>query len=241
MDQYKMNANFRPAAEPKNGHIGFADVTIADAIRIYDISVFEKEGGGYNIDFPYYTKGDERRHFVIPHSPEANAQFVDVIGKAVNDPEHHFGWTIGKQDPYLTVSGKAVQEKFCDARFNVDVGDLCTLKGIRTSEVKYTKKSGEPGIFIPVDFPARAPYEKDGDSVYPPVFEALQKGKVYNKETKQEEHKDFQALLKNLVRGERAKVLGIEKKTSLNDKINDASQKTASAPAKDAPAMEAQR
>lgn len=242
MDQYKMNANFRPAPEPKNGHIGYADVTIADAIKIYDISVFQKKDGTYNFHFPDFplADGKHRHGFVVAENAEARAQFLDVIVKAVNDQEHHFGWATGKQNPFLSVSGRAVQEAHADARFTVKVGDLCTLCGIKTEEVNFKKENEEPGKFVAVNFPLRKPYEKEGETVYPHVFEALKDGKAFNKETGKEEPKDFEALLNNLIRGERKNVL--EKKTALNDKIADASQKAGQAdPGKDAPAQEVQR
>lgn len=98
------------------------------------------------------------------------------------------------------------------------------LHGISTREVNYVK-DGKPDSFIAVDLPDGTPYEKNGEMVYPTVYEALRDGTVYNKAAGKEEHKDFEALLNNLVRAERTKVLN--RHPGLDDQVKGAEHKTA--------------
>ena len=237
---HNMKSNFYPAKEPKNGYIGMADVTVSNAIRIHGIGVFEnRDGNGYHIQFPGFGEGKDRHDYVIPLTAEARAEFVNVVTMAVNDQEKHFGWASGRQDPYFDVSGRAVTEPYADARFFVKVDDLCVLHGISTREVNYVK-DGKPDSFIAVDLPDGTPYEKDGEMVYPTVYEALRDGTVYNKTAGKEEHKDFEALLNNLVRAERTKVLN--RHPSLDDQVKDAEHKSMYAGAeKEEPVLEPAR
>ena len=237
MEQYNMKANFYPATEPKNGYLGFADLTISNAIRIRGIAVFEdREGDGHHIQFPEYGEGETRGSYIIPSSKEAYAQMLGVIESAMNDPENHFGWVTGKMNPELQVSGRAVTEPYADGRFSVNVADICTLRGVATREVNY-EKDGKAGHFVSVDVPVLTPYERDGEKVYPPVFEGLKS--KYERDG-QEQEKDFGLLMRNLVLAERKKVL--EKHEDLDKQIEGAEQKAAGqVPAQQAPEKEATR
>ena len=234
MEQYNMKANFYPAAEPKNGYIGFADLTIAEAIRIRGIAVFEKDGGGYNIHFPGY--GEKDTSFVSPSSKEAYAQMLSVVESAVKDPEHHFGWQTGKYNPELSVKGWAVNEPYADSRYHLQVGDLCQLHQLSARVVDY-KDDGKDKSFVSVDLPTLPPYpDKDGNQVYPPVFEGLKS--PYEKDGVKKE-KDFGLLIRNLVLAERKKVL---EHPPLEEQIDNAAQRsTNNAPAHGAPEKSAVR
>jgi len=236
---YNMKANFYPANEPKNGYIGIADLTISNAIRIRGIAVFEnaEDKGKHHIQFPGYGEGDARRSYVIPKSQEAYAEMLSVVEKAIADTEKHFGWVSGEMNPRLEVSGIAVQEPYADARFNLAVGDLCTVTGIATREVEYENSAGNPSKFVAVDMPQLAPYEKDGKKVYPDAVEGLVS--KYEKDGK-EKSKDFGVLINNLVRGERNKVLDIH--PNLDEQVKNAEQRTAAAETgKESPAPEKAR
>ena len=130
---YKMTANFYPAQEPKNGYIGRASLTIADAIRINSIRVFEKEDK-INVQFPSYdvvADGKEQQiSYVTPDSKEVYAAMVEVVKMAVEDKEHHFGHKTGKYNPQLEVTGKEVNEPYADGRFTLKVDGVCTMTGI---------------------------------------------------------------------------------------------------------------
>lgn len=234
METYRMTANFYPAKEAKNGYIGFADLTIADAIRIRGIAVFEdREGSGHHIDFPSF--GEKDTSFVVPSSKEAYGQMLDVIEKAVKD-ENHFGWTNGKMHLELSISGRAVNESHADGRYTLTVADVCALRGISSQEVEYTK-DGRDSSFVAINVPTLPPYEKDGEKVYPPIFEGLKR--TYEKDGKEETF-DNGLLIRNLVRSKRKELLERE---PLDKQVSDASQKAAAAaPAgKEAPGKEASR
>lgn len=236
MKNYHLSSNFYPAAEEKNGYIGMADITVANALRIRGIAVFEKDGE-HHIQFPGWGEGEDRKSYVIPASKEAYAALLAVVKKAVADPQHHFGWTTGQMNPRLEVSGKAVTEPYADARFNLSVENLCTVTGISTREVKYTKDDGKPGKFIAVDMPSLDPYEKEGKLVYPVAFEGLKS--EYEKDG-EKKSKDFGDLINGLVLAERKKVLS--RHPSLDDQVKNAEQKAAQNQAeKEAPALEPAR
>ena len=57
MFMFKMTSNFYPADEPKNGYIGKADLTIAEAIKINGISVFNNNGV-IGMRLPEYERRD---------------------------------------------------------------------------------------------------------------------------------------------------------------------------------------
>lgn len=240
---YSMNSNFYPAREPKNGFIGTADLLIANGIKIRGIAVFEKENG-YNIQFAGFGEGDGRKSYVVPASKEAYADILSVIQKAVEDPEHHFGWSSGdhfewdeqaKKFKQLEISGEAVKEPYADARFQIEVKDLCTLYGITTHEVE--KKGEKGGTFIAVDPPKLEPYEKNGEKIYPPVFE----GWVNKYEKNGKEHKfDFGSYLDGAILGKRKELLN--RHPSLDEQVKGAAGKAAQAPAgKEGPAPEQAR
>ena len=232
---YNMKSNFYPAKEPKNGYIGMADLTIANAIRIRGIAVFEKDGQRH-MQFPGYGEGENRGSYVIPASKEAYSEMLAVVEKAIADPEQHFGWTSGKMNPRLEVSGGAVSEPYADARFSVVVEDLCTLRGVSTREVEY-QKDGKDAKFVSMDMPTLPPYEKDGEKVYPAVFEGLKS--EYEKDG-EKKVKDFGDLMNGLILNKRKELL--ERRPSLDEQVNGAEQKAAQAQAgKDGPAPEHER
>lgn len=232
MEKYNMRANFYPAKEPKMGFIGHADLFISDVIRVKGIAVFDKsDGSGHNIQFPGY---DKDHSYVAPHSKEAFAQMLDVIDKAVAS-EKHFAFTPGKMKAELSVSGKAVDEPYADGRYSLQVGDLCTLHGITTQPVNY-EKDGKEASFISVRVPNLPPYEKNGNKVYPPVFEGLKSTYEVNGEQKVT---DFAQVIQAMVISERKKILT---KPPLENQMENAAEKAAQAHAgNEAPAKEAER
>lgn len=219
---YNLKANFYPAKEPKNGYLGFADLTVANAIRMRGIAVFENaDGSGHHIQFPGYGEGAEARHYIVPDSKEAYAAMLQVIEKAMEDKEKYFGWSSGKMNPRLEVKGHAVDEPYADSRYTINVEGLCSLHGISTREANYKDKDGNDKSFIAVDVPNLPPYEKDGEKVYPGVFEGLKS--KYERDGK-EEVKDFGRLIRHLVLAERKQVL--EQRPSLAEQVATAAEKT---------------
>ena len=235
---YNLKANFYPAKEAKNGYLGFADLTVSNAIRIRGIAVFENaEGNGHHIQFPGYGEGAEARHYVVPDSKEAYAAMLNVIENALEDKEHHFGWSSGKMNPRIEVRGHAVDEPYADGRFTVEVEGLCSLHGVSTREASYKDRDGNEKSFIAVDVPNLPPYEKNGEKIYPGVFEGLKS--KYEKDGK-EHVKDCGHLIRNLVLAERKKVL--EQRPSLEEQVATAAGKTAKADTgKNAPVPEMSR
>lgn len=236
MEQYNMRANFFPLQEPVNGYIGSANLLISDTIRVNGIGVFENSDGkpGHHISFPSFGEGENRKSYVIPHSPEAHAQILDVIEKAVA-AEDHFGHVAGKRKVFLTVDGRAVDEEFADGRYSLQVGELFTIHGITTRQVVFTK-DGKEGNFIAVNVPNLPPYEKNGEKVYPPIFKGLTA--KFERDGKAEQI-DYAQFIHNLVRAERKKLM---QKEPLENQVDAAGKKAnQGAPVKDAPAQEATR
>lgn len=222
MSTYKLTANFYPSNEPKNGYIGKADLTIADAIRINGISVFQKDGN-YNIDFPGYdfVIEDQEKHnsYVLPSSKEAYAAMLEVVKMAVEDQKHHFGHTNGKFNPELSVTGKKVDELYAEGRYSLAVKDLCVLTGITS-----VTRDGEKGKFVAVDMPTIGSYEKDGEVKYNAAFEGLTS--KYEKDGKPMS-KNFGTLIRNMIFSEHKKLHEAEKsqeKPSFNDQVKNASE-----------------
>ena len=220
---YKMTANFYPAQEPKNGYIGRASITIADAFRINSISVFKKEGK-FNVQFPGYevvADGKEQQiSYVTPDSKEVYASMIKVVKMAVADKEHHFGHKTGKYNPKLEVSGKEVNEQYADGRYTLKIDGVCTMTGITTQEVK----GEDEKAFIAVHTPTVGKYkDKEDKTRYVQAFEGLTS--KFERDGK-EESKNFGLLMRNLVLDERKKFHEAEKEQSnpsVDEKMNDAS------------------
>lgn len=229
----KLIANFYPAQEPVNGYIGKASITIADAIRINGVSVFAPENGPFHINFPGYGEGENFRSYVIPRSSEAYEAMLDVVAKAVAN-EKHFGFTTGEYGPHMDVRGKAVNEPYADARFSIDVADICTLHGLTTRVVEY-EKDGKDRSFVSVDKPTIASYENaDGETQYRPAFEG--RVSVWTDKEGVEQKRDWGQLMQGLVLSERKKIL--ERKPALEDQMKDAEARTAPTQENAAPAKE---
>ena len=214
---FKMTSNFYPAEEPKNGYIGKADLTIAEAIRINGISVFENNGV-IGMRLPEYERRDNglRESYVIPKSTEVYASMLKTIEMAVKDEKYHFGHVNGKYNPFISVSGKKVDEPYADGRFSIDIENTCTLYGVKT-RIRNAEK--EP--FVAVDMPTISKYtNSENEVVYKPAFEGLT---YKHMRDGKEEYKHFDTLIKNLVRAEREKVHSNER-TSFDDKLKDASK-----------------
>lgn len=235
---YALKANFYPAQAPNCGYIGKADITIANAVRLNNISVFENTADGTrSIAFAKFGK-DNERSYIIPSSKESYAAMLAVVSKAV-DSENHFAVEKGDFGVKLEVSGAKVNEPYADGRFTVTIGDFCTLNGISTREASFTK-DGEKKTFIAVDIPAvrdeegkvKSYTDKDGNQHVNLQYECL-KDKYKNKEGK-EVSTDYQALMNNMIRKCRKEMLNC-----LDASIDAAkAQKTSSPNEKNAPAIE---
>lgn len=211
----KMTANFYPAQEEKNGHIGWADITIASAIRLNGISVFRnKENGTLNINFPEFGDGGS---YVVPKSKEAYAEMLEVVAMAV-ESEKHFGYNKGEYRIRLEVQGKAVNEPYADGRFSVDVGDVCTLYGITTRPVEY-EKDGQHRSFVAINLPNIGKYEKDGETQYRHAFEG--RTAAWTDKEGKDRTRDYGQLLNGLVFSERKELLQ-QRKPALEDQLKDA-------------------
>lgn len=241
----KLNANFYPAKEEKNGYLGKADITIAEAIRLNGISVFRGRDGAVNIRFPEYelTPGGDKLSYVTPKNPEAYAALCSVVGNAI-EAENHFGYITGtylKNQPgdRIEVHGKAVQEPYADARFNVDIGDMVSLHGIRTYRQSY-EKNGRTGQFTAVKMPVINTWEtSEGEKRYQHAFEGRIRtgtdleGKEYTV--------DYADLLNGLILAERKAVLNLDRKQSFDDKVKSAASQKSAPAMQDAPVMQPER
>lgn len=227
----KLTANFYPAQEPKNGYIGKANITIADAIRINGISVFAPKEGTFHISFPEFAEG---RSYVVPRSSEAYEAMLEVVVKAVINDEKHFGFTTGEYGPNMEVHGKAVNEPYADARFSIDVADICTLYGVSTRVVEYSK-DGKDRSFVSVDKPTIATYENaEGETQYRAAFEG--RVSVWKDKEGVEQKRDWGQIMSGLVLAERKHVL--ERKPALEDQMKNAEARTAPTQENSIPAQE---
>ena len=211
---YKLKANFKPAQEPKNGYIGKADLTIGDAIRIKDISVFEKQDGLIQMNFGHFgTEPKSYSYVAVPRKEnetdeaykaryeEVYGPFTKVITDAVKS-DKHFAQTDGKliYKDDLIVTGRAVKEPYADGRYTLSIANLCDLNGIATHVAK-----GENGEFVSVDMPTlhdaegkvRTYENKEGKIVADHKFFGI-KGKRTSKEGK-EITVNYATVLKNKV------------------------------------------
>lgn len=234
----KMTANFYPTTETKECgdeslYLGKADITIANAVRINGISVFLHKGE-YNISFPEF--GDGNTSYVVPQSKEAYAAMRDVVAMAVADAKH-FGYNNGDYGVKLEVQGKLVDEPYADGRFSASVSDVCTLYGITTRDVEYTKEDGKTDRFVAVNMPNIYSYEKDGEKQYQTAFEG--RISAWTDKEGKEQSVDYGQILQGKVRAER-KALLKERKPALVDQVKGAEQRKApkAKKTKDAPAKE---
>ena len=215
---YAMKANFFPAQGEHENYIGKADITVGNAIRINNISVFEQEGKR-GLSFAEFGPADNKRSYVIPASKEAYAAMLDVVSQAV-DSEKHFAFTRGNYNVRLEVSGARVNEPYVDGRFSVAVGALCTLNGISTRVVDY-EKDGKASKFVSVDLPtvtgedgkAKRYTDREGKEHVNHQFEGLVD--TWTDKEGTEQKRDYGLLLRNLVLGKRKELA----EPSLDDKI----------------------
>lgn len=242
---YELKANFYPASEKKMGYIGKADITIGNAVKINNISVFDKaDGSGINLGFAEYG---ENNSYVVPKSKEAYAAMRDVVAKAV-ESDKHFGFEKGSYGVKFEARGTKVDEKYADGRYSVEVGDLCTLNGITSHWVEF-EKDGQKRGFVSVDMPAvrnadgkvRMYTNADNKEVASLEFQGIVS--TWTDKAGKEQSLDYGVKLADAVKKVRKELmpeLYAEKKTSLNEQVNDAkAQQTAFAKANDAKVTEA--
>lgn len=237
---YGLKANFYPAAEPKEGYIGKADISVANAIRLNNISVFEHDGKR-SLSFAKFGKEENERSYIIPSSKEAYAAMLDVVSKAV-DNEKHFAFTQGKNGVRLEVHGAKVDEPYADARFFVDVGGFCSLNGISTRVVQY-EKDGKQESFVSVDLPVvrdqegevRMYEDREGKDRASHQFDCL-KDSWTDKDGK-EQNVDYAARLRGKVLAYRKKLLEptLDEKIAEGQALANNAERTADAPEKDNP------
>lgn len=243
---YKLLANFSPAAEEKNGYIGKADVTVADAIRINGISVFKNQDGTYSFRLPEHNG----KYKNISLADGVSAAMVDAIGRAV-EAENHFSVVDGERSvrmvdyenekANLTIAGKAVKEPYADGRYTMELAGFGTFSGITTHVVPY-EKDGEKRTFVSVDMPkirnvdgtVRMSTNADGKEVATEEFTGIIRKSL---DANGEEHPmDWAQKIADAIRFTRREVLNLNKDASLDGKIAGAeAQRDESAPAKNAP------
>ena len=147
---YALRTNFYPAEEPKNGYVGKATLDVANAVRINNISVFEKDGA-YSIAFSDYGDKEKGGSYFVPGSKEVYAAILGVIEKAVAN-ENHFAFEKGKYGLKFEARGTKVEEPYADGRYSVSMGEFGTLHGITSRWVEVVK-DGEKHGFIGVNMP----------------------------------------------------------------------------------------
>lgn len=225
-----LKSNFRPVEEPKNGHIGYANLTVGHGLCINNISVFQN-GDNYSIQFaPYHD--DES--LIKPHSPEAHAAILGVVVKAVN-AESHFAYENGDNLRFadfedkkrnVQITGTRVKEPYADGRYTLVVDGLLRVQGITTNWVEY-EKDGKKRNFAAVNMPT----VKDADGkvrMYTNAagekVAALEVTGVTHtwKDKDGNEHSiDYAEKIANAIRKERSQLYH----ASLDNQVNDAKEK----------------
>jgi len=273
----RLTANFYPAYEPKRfeshplldedgfmkldeqgnalmseagAYVGKANITIANAIRINDISVFAYDSGKMTLNFPEYSsRNGEDRSYVIPKSADAYAAMVSVV-EAARASEQGFAFTQGTYNPFLKVHGTLVDEPYADGRFSLEVGDVCTLHGLATRKAEYTV-DGETHHFVAVDLPnsidhatgKASTYEKDGHTRYNKVYEPLIS--TWTNQEGEKRSKDYGRVVNRLVLKERKQLREAtreqspeQEKTGLDQQLAQAKNRTGDPNTKQAPSKE---
>lgn len=232
-----LKANFRPVDPSENGPIGYADITVANALRLNGVAVFEKEGKR-SLAFTKYGPNNEYS-YVVPRSPEAYAAMLGVVEKAIAS-EKGFAVAPGQNKIEFEVTGARVEEPYADGRFSVMVGNLCALNGIATREVEF-EKDGKPEKFVSVDLPVQLDGDgrtkmytnKKGKEVASHQYDFLVR-KWTNKEG-QEKRFNYSQFVGNMIRGKRAELGAqtLDEKIAAGKEAADAQQKTADSPQKE--------
>lgn len=270
----RLSANFYAAEEPKRFegkpyidpetkeekvsqggfYVGKANITVGNAYRLEDISVFQMDDGAHTLRFPDFpgvdrdTNQPTRVSFVVPKSHDAYAAMVDVV-IAARESERGFAFTQGNYNPQVTIHGNLVNETredgsiIADGRYTAEIGDVCVVRGISTRPAEY-KDGDETKRFVAVDIPncldandKPSTYEKDGETRYNKVFTPLISR--WTDKDDQQKSKNYGSLFKRLVLSERKNLREAtkEKPGDLNkavdkakDRVNDQSRK---APAKE--------
>lgn len=232
-----LKANFRPITPSENGPLGFADITVANAVRLNGVAIFVKDGK-CSLSFTKYGQNDEYS-YVVPRSPEAYAAMLGVVEKAMTS-EKQFAVVPGENKISFEVTGVRVEEPYADGRFTVMVGDLCALNGITTREVTL-EKDGQPEKFVSMDLPVQRDAEgkirmyenKKGKQVASHQYDLLVR--VWKDKEGKEKKFNFHNFVGNMVRGKRAELGAqtLEDKIAAGKEAADAQQKTADAPQKE--------
>jgi len=231
----RLTANFYPAQEPTRfegkeysdpetgeqrmsqggEYVGKAAITIANAFRLNDISVFHMDDGTHSLRFPDFpsidadTNTPTRVSFIVPKSPEAYAAMVDIVEKA-RESDQGFAYANGDYNPTVVAHGSLANtvnsegKVIADGRFSVELGDVCVLRGVSTRPAEY-EVNGEKHRFVAVDIPNAldaedkpSTYEKDGQTLYNKVCTPLI-SKWTNKEG-EPKSKNYGYLFQRLVR-----------------------------------------
>ncbi len=182
---------------PSGEYIGKAKITVGNAYRFEDISVFRQENGNISLNFPDYpaidsTTGNSFRvDYVRPLSPEAWEAAINVVEDAIRS-ESGFAFTPGSFKPELKIVKEGLEDTrtadgnkvIADARFNIEIGDMFLLRSVTTRPVEheYEAEGGkmETNRFIAVDIPNAldkndrpSQYTKDGHTRYNKVMVPL--------------------------------------------------------------------
>ncbi len=231
----RLTANFYPAAEPKHypekhfldedgnqrslpagTYVGKANIMIGNAFRINEISVFlNDDDGKLNLKFKTFPMNDRNVSFVRPISDEARDAMCSVVDAARNS-ESGFAFISGTYNPQFQVIKKElVDEPVADGRFSVQIGDICTVRGICTRPAEY-EVNGEKRSFVAVDMPnvigqdgRPTTYEKDGHTRYNKVFEP--RVSTWIDQEGNQRSKNYGKTLAKLIRDERRQLLEASK------------------------------
>lgn len=197
---YQLKSSFRPASSHKNSYIGKADITVGNAVKLNDVSVFEKDG---IIKIHFQSYGEKQYGFVVPHSKDVYAALCNIVEKAVHSKNHE-AFENGEVNPTFTVTGAKVSDSFVDGRFSVEIPGFCKLNGISTRELNAENKE-----CVSVLFPAVRDangqikmVNRNGKASPLCVFEGINISYV-DKEDKVKT-KNYQNILSYLVRSKRA-------------------------------------
>ena len=199
---YKLKAQFFPTTAGQEGFIGSASITVADAVMIRGIAVFQNDDTqDLTICFP--TFGRHRQSYILPLDQTAYNRMHRLIEKAAANQRHHTAEIQGSADIALSVSYILTDSGQPEAHYAITIPDFCRLNGITAEETPYMLPNGQK---VAVHMPSLTPDAGEGSPVQPfTVFHGLLAPSTLPDGT--QVLKDYQKVIDDLVRAKREELL----------------------------------
>ena len=199
---YLMKASFSPSETPKDGYLGNVSITVADAVLLRGIAVFQREGvSGYALHFP--VSGERKQSYIFPLSRDGYRIMLRLAIDAMQNKHDHTACLEGTTDIRLSVTGELLEKSNADGRFSLCIDGFCKLNGITTYETPYWQPDQS---HVLVHFPSLIPYQLPKDQILThSIFHGLSSAHKAADGTLISQ--DYHALITDMVRDKRAQLL----------------------------------